>query len=133
MMRRPTFDAIAYCPDLEERLTLPQATVLVDRIAPRIPSLSRLVVAEVHARNFILYPGETGVVLFPPDALARQSDRQEFPEQAMVGRITYRARSSAPLNIIVYYRYVDEALVVKWGDLSPAPMWTVVPDDTGHP
>ncbi len=90
MMRRPTFDAIAYCPDLEERLTLPQATVLVDRIAPRIPSLSRLVVAEVHARNFILYPGETGVVLFPPDALARQSDRREFPEQAMVGRITYR-------------------------------------------
>lgn len=120
-MQRPTFDQIAYTPDLEECLTLEQATALIDRLSSQLEPLTKRILDEIAARRFSV--PEKSVNVYTAETLVRHTHRAKFPDRMLVAHVSFFASGGSPMPITVRYWFETEALEVGWGHLLPTPGW----------
>lgn len=120
MRSRPTFDQIAYTPDLGESLTVAQAVALVDRCRIPAQDLAGRVQDELarHKR-------ETHTPLFRTSAdLVAAHARTPDAVWLCIGIVPFQLPNIGPaMTIALQWWWDDNGLRVGWWLVQPVPTW----------
>ena len=124
MRLRPTFDQLAYTPDVGEVLTIAQAVALVDRSRPSAERLAQRVAAELERRSLSLVTPALPLTLRTPNDLVLSHSRTIDGDWICVGSVAYHNGSmGSALTVALQWWWEGNGLRVGWWLVRPAPRW----------